>query len=210
MIASLVLTLPRSPILAAPNQLPPGSFACFSAILCDAVFTGVLTNGRLFGLAPPLARAAAMFTLSGSAGTGGGGSSPMAPRYAARGVPPLLSDRWCVVAAPGDGDLRKVRSVMDPEEGCLLSAAGRPVLGLGFGGRPLDTDALLRTVRFVWTSATLVGVVGRARRAAAAAAALRDPELESRRVPEKAERAADAAEGLAVEAFSGYICVCGG
>lgn len=35
-------------------------------------------------------------------------------------------------------------------------------------------DALRRRVRFVWTSATLVGVMGRARRAAAAAAAERE------------------------------------
>lgn len=60
-------------------------------------------------------------------------------------------------------------------------------------------------MRFVWMPATLVGVVGRARRAAAAAAALREPVLESRRVPEKAVRAADAADGLALEALSGCI-----
>lgn len=52
----------------------------------------------------------------------------MAPVYGVRGVPPLLSDRWWCVAAPGDGDLRKVRSVMDPEDEFLLSPSGRPVL----------------------------------------------------------------------------------
>lgn len=50
--------------------------------------------------------------------------------------------------------------------------------------------------------------MGRARRAAAAAAALREPVLESRRWPEKAESAADAAEGSAADEFSGcYVCV---
>lgn len=172
----------------------------------------MLTSGRLLGLVPPLDRAAAMFTLSGRAGTGGGGSSPLrpfiSPVYAVRGVPPLLSDLWCVFAlAPGDGDLRKVRSVIDPEEPCLLSAGvGRPFTGLGCESRALDeVEALLRAVRFVWTSATLVGVVGRARSAAAAAAALSEPALESRGTPEKAADAADAAEGLAVEAFSGCV-----
>jgi hypothetical protein len=64
-----------------------------------------------------------------------------------------------------------------------------------------DRDALLRVVLLVWTSATLVGVVGRALRAAAAAAALSEEVLDSRRV--KAEMAAVAALGLAVEALRG-------
>lgn len=68
-----------------------------------------------------------------------------------------------------------------------------------------ETEALRRLVRFVWTAATFVGVVGRARKAAAAAAALREL-VEVRRAPVKAERAADAADGFAVEEFSGGCC----
>lgn len=64
-----------------------------------------------------------------------------------------------------------------------------------------DRDALLRAFLLVWTSATLVGVVGRALRAAAAAAALSEAVLDSRRV--KAEMAAVAALGFAVEALRG-------
>lgn len=121
--------------------------------------------------------------------------------YEERGVPPALRERWWLLLLfllfPGDGEPRKVRSVIDPELACLLSPeAGR------------STEVLRRTVRFVWTSATLIGVVGRARRAAAAAAALRDPEEDSRRWPVKADRAADAADGLAVEALRG--CWAGG
>lgn len=96
---------------------------------------------------------------------------------------------------------------MDPELDCLLRSGrvascddGRNALA------PLaeeDCEALRRWVRFVWTSATLVGVMGRALRAAAAAAALRDELLALWDVPWKAERAAWAADGLAVEALSG-------
>lgn len=49
----------------------------------------------------------------------------------------------------------------------------RFMLGTGLRARrepSSDTEALRRTVRLVWTEATLVGGVGRARRAAAAAA----------------------------------------
>lgn len=72
--------------------------------------------------------------------------------------------------------------------------------------RKEEVEVLRRRVRFVWTSATLVGVVGRARRAAAAAAALREFDEDARRFPVKAEMAADAAEGSAVEALRGCCC----
>lgn len=91
---------------------------------------------------------------------------------------------------------------MDPELPCLLSC---PPGRAGVSGVVLpmddDRDALLRVFLFVWTSATFVGVVGRALRAAAAAAALREAVLDSRRV--KAEMAAVAALGFAVEALRG-------
>lgn len=65
-------------------------------------------------------------------------------------------------------------------------------------------DALRRIVRFVWTSAIRVGVIGRARRAAAAAAADREG-FESWRLKTAAAAvvAAVVALGLAVAAVSG-------
>lgn len=137
-----------------------------------------------------------MLTLCGIAGTGGAISSDW---YEFLGIPPLLRD--LCAGAPGDGD-RNVRSVMDPELPCLLSC---PPGRAGVSGVLLpadeDRDALRRAFLFVWTSATLVGVVGRALRAAAAAAALSEAVLDSRRV--KAEMAAVAALGFAVEALRG-------
>lgn len=62
------------------------------------------------------------------------------------------------------------------------------------------TDALRREARFVWTSPTRVGVAGRARRAAAAAAADREG-FDSWCL--KTAAAAMAALGLAVAAVSG-------
>ncbi len=64
-------------------------------------------------------------------------------------------------------------------------------------------EALRRIVRFVWTSATLVGVIGRARRAAAAAAA--DSEGLLSRFLLKTAAAAVAALGLTVAAVSGVF-----
>lgn len=115
-----------------------------------------------------------------------------------RGVLPLLWLRW---RGPGLGE-RKVRSIMDPEDDCLL----RLLSGLGepreWSLVKLDEEAEAerRMVRLVWIEATLVGEVGRARRAAAAAAALREEldVVESRR---KAVRAAVVAEGETVEAL---------
>lgn len=89
-----------------------------------------------------------------------------------------------------------MRSVIDPEEGCLLRLGPRS----GELYWLEDADAERRKVRLVWTWATLVGVAGRARRAAAAAAALREGEVSRL----KAVRAAVAADGETVEALRGY------
>ena len=61
---------------------------------------------------------------------------------------------------------------MDP----LLARRWSPGFPLRRSGAEPDDEieALRRIVRFVWTSATLVGVIGRERRAAAAAAADKD------------------------------------
>lgn len=91
---------------------------------------------------------------------------------------------------------------MEPELACLLSCPpGRAEVSGVLLPADEDRDALLRAFLLVWTSATLVGVVGRALRAAAAAAALSEAVLDSRRV--KAEMAAVAALGFAVEALRG-------
>lgn len=94
--------------------------------------------------------------------------------------------------------MRKVRSVIELLLGARRSSgrgAPRP--------RPAvdDIEALLRTTLLDWTSATLVGVVGLARRAAAAAAEEREGDWVSRRM--KAEAAAVAALGLAVSLVRG-------
>lgn len=64
------------------------------------------------------------------------------------------------------------------------------------------TDALRRTVRLVWTSATRVGVVGRLARAVAAAAAESDGLDDSWRL--KTAAAAVAAFGLTGAVASGF------
>lgn len=93
---------------------------------------------------------------------------------------------------------------MDPELPCLLICPpGRAEVSGVLLPADEDRDALLRVFLFVWTSATFVGVVGRALRAAAAAAALSEAVLDSRRV--KAEMAAVAALGFAVEALRGGL-----
>lgn len=102
----------------------------------------------------------------------------------------------------GEGS-RNVRSLID-EELPLRSSCGRdcpfddPVTELPID----DVEPLLRRVRLVCTSATLVGVVGLDRRAAAAAAEDRDA-LEAWFF-KKACAAAVAAEGLAFVPFRGY------
>lgn len=89
---------------------------------------------------------------------------------------------------------------MDPELPRLWSP-GRPAWA---ASEPLDeTEPLRRTVRFVWTSATLVGVCGRALSAAAAAADESEGGPDSRRL--KADRAAVAAFGFAVDEVRGCI-----
>lgn len=86
---------------------------------------------------------------------------------------------------------------MEPEEPRRWRAGRAPS-----AAEPRDeTDVERRMVRFVWTSATFVGVVGRARRAAAAAADERDGD-DSRRL--NAEAAAVAALGFAVAALRGW------
>lgn len=97
----------------------------------------------------------------------------------------------------GDGE-RNVRSVMELWLGDLCM----PLL---VSWLPCDdTEALRLCVRFVCTSATLMGVVGRDRNAAAAAAAEEREELDARRA--NAEAAAVAAFGFAVAAVSGWNC----
>lgn len=84
------------------------------------------------------------------------------------------ASRAAGLAAPRFGDCSRnvpMRSVMEPE----LSLRSSIELGRPFTDalRELETDALRRCVRLVCTSATFVGVVGRDRRAAPAAAAAR-------------------------------------
>lgn len=114
MMASEVLILDKSPCLAAPNHGPVLSFA-----FCDAVLTGVVIIPKLFGFVPCFLAASILtliLTLSGIAGTGGGGSSE---KYGLLGIPPVLSDLCDSELGDGDGD-RNVLSVIDPELDCLL------------------------------------------------------------------------------------------
>lgn len=91
-----------------------------------------------------------------------------------------------------------MRSVIEPVLGVLCNLPPAPRSWL----RVELTEALLRAVRRDGASATLVGVIGRALRAAAAAAEERDVvEGCSRRM--KAEAAAVAAFGLAVSFVKG-------
>ena len=65
-----------------------------------------------------------------------------------------------------------MRSVMDPTLGLRrISCRDDRSCRDNLSRLPVDdTEGVLRRLRFVWTSATFVGVVGRALRAAAAAA----------------------------------------
>ena len=95
--------------------------------------------------------------------------------------------------------LRNVRSVMD----ALLPLRCRPGLRWVSDEAPEEvTDALRRMVRLVWTSATRVGVMGRAASAAAAAAAESDGLEDSWRL--KTAAAAVAAFGLIGTVASGF------
>lgn len=78
------------------------------------------------------------------------------------------------VPRPGDGS-RKVLSDIDPElkRRSNCDEFGRPGTDPAAELVREEVELLRRLVRFVWTSATLVGVVGRERRAVAAAAAER-------------------------------------
>jgi hypothetical protein len=101
---------------------------------------------------------------------------------------------------PGEGD-RNVRSVKEPVLGDLCKP-GLPLSRLAVD----DTEGLRRATRLDWTSATLVGVIGRALRAAAAAADESEGGADwSRRM--KAEAAAVAAFGFAVSLVRGWTGV---
>lgn len=74
----------------------------------------------------------------------------------------------------GEGS-RNVRSVIDPELPLRSSCdPGGPLVDPATELPTDDVDPALRSVRLVWTSATEVGVVGRDRNAADAAAADKD------------------------------------
>jgi hypothetical protein len=98
----------------------------------------------------------------------------------------------------GEGS-RNVRSDIDPELPLRSSCdPGGPLVDPT--ELPIEeVEPLLRSVLFVTTSATEVGVVGRAFRAAAAAA--EESEAVEGRFFRKAWAAADVAEGLALDAL---------
>lgn len=89
-----------------------------------------------------------------------------------------------------------MRSIIEPTLGVRISSRRLPVVDA--------TDGLRRERRFDCTSATMVGLVGRALSAAAAAAEERDASEERRM---KAEAAAVAALALAVSLVNGCIGV---
>ena len=96
-----------------------------------------------------------------------------------------------------------MRSDMLLELRLLSSCDGRRVRPVRPPAPPValpveEMEALRRRERFVWTSATLVGVCGRARRAAAAAADERDLGGFCFAADMKADAAAVAAFGFAV------------
>lgn len=98
---------------------------------------------------------------------------------------------------PGDGDRRNVRSLMELTLGllcCLLLPRSRPAGD--------DTEEVRRWLLFEEISATFVGALGCARKAAAAAAEDRDDDGVG--LPRmKADAAADAALGSAVSFVRG-------
>lgn len=192
---SVLRTLRGSPTFDAPNQEGASS----EPRLCDASLKGVERTPKLVALRcdGPCCDAVTVCatsapTFRGRAGTGGISSGAIWPRdwLCCRCADPPLPGRC------GLG-LRNVLSVMEP----LLPRLCRP--GLPW---PSDeaadeaADPLRRMVRLVWTSATRVGVIGRAARAAAAAAADSD-EFDSWRL--KTAAAAVAALGFALAAVSG-------
>lgn len=102
----------------------------------------------------------------------------------------------------GEGS-RNVRSVIDPELPLRSSCdPGGPLVDPATELPTDDVDPALRSVLLVWTSATDVGVVGRDRNAAAAAAEDRDAFEE--RFFKKACAAAVVAEALALDPLRGY------
>ncbi len=175
---SVLLTFAASPAVAPPNHEPwwPPPFIFSLAVLNGCVCSG---GGALLRCPPAAAFLLASMWSSGMFGTGG-----------------TLRSLGIGLRPPGDGD-RKVRSIMEPTLGVRRSwLPGERSLPPGMEA----TEGLLRTARLDWTSATLVGVMGRARNAAAAAAD--DSEaLEPRRM--NAEAAAVAALGSAVSLVRG-------
>ena len=184
MAGSVLRTASRSPSFAAPNQdgaSPDPSF-------CEARRTGVELTARLWAL-----RCGCRPTCLGSAGTGGASSSS-----SRRPRDWLLRRPEAELAGRCGLGVRKVRSAIE-----LLLPGRRRAEGPWPGSdaeAAEAADALRRTDRFVCTSATRVGVIGRERRAAAAAAAEREA-FESWRL--KTAAAAVVALGLAVAAVSG-------
>lgn len=109
-------------------------------------------------------------------------------------------------ACDGDGS-RNVRSVIDPELPFRCNVGLGPLCTDPAAELPIeDAEPDLRRVLFVWTSATDVGVVGRDRRAAPAAAEARDA-FEAWFF-KKACAAAVVAEGLALDPLRGYSSIC--
>merc|ERR1719160_164377 len=160
-------------LLGAENQDP--------WMLPSCAFWLAVRNGWVWMVRPAgLCELAGRWTVLGSLGTGGTSTC--------RGVG---------LRPPGEG-LRNVRSVMEPVLGDLRRSVerlwGRPRLAVD------ETEALRRMDRFDWASATFVGVVGRALRAAAAAADDNDVD-DSRRM--NADAAAVAAFGFAVSFVRG-------
>ena len=171
--ASDVLTVDGSPCAAGPNHEPSPSFTFWLATLKVCICKGAPRGFSLLPLVGP-----GDGTSSGMVGTGGTSTG-------------RAGGFRC-----GDG-LRKVRSVMDPVLPLRCSPGRRPSLVVEL------TLALRRWVRFVCTAATLVGVMGRALSAAAAAAAESDIDVLGVLWRMKAEAAAVAALRLAVAAVSG-------
>jgi hypothetical protein len=197
--SSDVLTLDGSPA-AAPNHVVSPE----DAIFCDASCSGWL----LIRMLPALLDFECCFSSRGMAGTGGASCAGTADIDTGLLLPPALTALPLLPGLPGLG-LRNVRSVMLPWLPRLLSSPlGLPLLPRDsiVAAVPLDeTEPLRRIVRFVWTSPTLIGVVGRFLSAAAAAA--EDSETLGLLVRLKTARAAVAAFGFAVALVKGCACL---
>jgi hypothetical protein len=147
----------------------------------------------------------------GIAGTGGASWAGKTEIEAGLLPPPWLLTALPLLPGRAGLGLRKVRSVMLPWLPLLFSS----LLGLlvlmtpprdsTVAAVPLDeTEPFRRRFRLVCTSATLVGVAGRALRAAAAAA--EESDRFGLLVRLKTARAAVAAFGFAVAVVRGCVC----